>query len=79
MFLHGINGLLLSAAAGYWVYTQAEKEKNRVRKLGQLLGLAIIAISVVGAGCKIYYRITGKAAGKFFCPFTGKSAPPAQR
>lgn len=79
MLLQGVSGLLLSAAAGYWVYTQAEKEKPRVRKLGQLLGLAIIAVSVVGTGCKIYYLVTGNAPGKFFCPYTGKSAPPAQR
>ncbi len=77
--MHGLSGLLLSAAAGYWVFTHAAKEKGRVRTLGQLLGLLIIGVSVGMAGFKIYCKVTGCPPGKVFCPFTGKTAPPAPR
>ena len=36
MFLHGISGLLIAAAAGYWVLTHAEKERGRVKKFGRI-------------------------------------------
>ena len=82
--IYGVSSLLISAAAGYWVLTHASGEKGRVKKLGQLLGLAIIVVSVVGAGCKLYYQFTGQSlSGKAWCPsgkvcpFSGKtSAPP---
>ena len=78
---HSVVGLLISAAAGYWVLTQSEKEKGRVKKMGQLLGLAIIAVSVAGTVCKIYY-LTTSSKGAFcppgpLCPFTGKSSAPS--
>lgn len=78
MMEHGVTGLLIAAAAGYWVLTQAEKEKNRIKKLGQYLGLAIILVSVLGAACKVYYGVQacGMMGGSMMCPFTGKSAPP---
>lgn len=68
--VHGVSSLLISAASGYWVLTHASGEKGRVKKLGQLLGLVIIAVSVVGAGCKLYY--IGKMSG--FCP-SGPACP----
>ena len=78
---HGVSLLLISAAAGYWVLAQSEKEKGRVKKMGQLLGLAIIAVRVAGTVCKIYYLSTsGKGAfcpPSPLCPFTGKSSAPA--
>lgn len=75
--IYGVSSLLISAAAGYWVLTQASGEKGRVKKLGQLLGLAIIAVSVLGAGCKLYYlgKISGFCPSGAACPFV-KSAPP---
>ena len=79
MFLHGVSGLLITVAVGYWVFTHAEKEKGQVRKLGQLLGLIIIGVSLVGVGCKIYLLATGCPPGKVFCPYTGRTAmPPGQ-
>lgn len=79
MMGHSVAALLVAAAAGYWVLTQSEKEKNRVKKLGQLLGFGIILISVLSAVCKIYYQISNCPSGPMggmMCPFTGKSAPP---
>lgn len=76
MMGHGVPALLISAAAGYWVLTHAEKERQGgVRKLGQYLGLLIIVVSVLGAACKIYYQINSCPLGKMgsmFCPMTGK-------
>lgn len=82
MIGHGMTGLMISAAVGYWVLTQAEREKNRVRKLGQYLGFVIILISVFGVACKVYYGVKAcqMMGGGMMCPFTGKSAaPPAQK
>ena len=74
---HGVSLLLISAAAGYWVLTQASKERDRVKKLGQMLGLAIIVASVVGIGCKLYFvgKMKGSCPSVAACPFV-KSAPP---
>lgn len=79
MMSHGVSLLLISAAAGYWVLTQAEREKSRVKKLGQFLGVVIIVVSLLGAACKIYYRITNcpPGAGGWFCPVSGKGMAPA--
>jgi hypothetical protein len=73
--VHGVSPLFISAAAGYWVLTQAAKEKGRVKQLGQWLGIAIIALSVAGAACKLYLITSACATGKPYCPFVGKSVP----
>lgn len=80
MIGHGMAGLMISSAVGYWVLTQSEKEKNRMRKLGQYLGFGIILISVFGIACKVYYGVKACQAmgGGMMCPFPGKSAPPAK-
>ena len=81
MMGHGVSVLLITSAIGYWVLTQAHKEKGNLRKLGQILGLLIIAASVAGAACKIACAVQacnasgGYGAGKMACPFTGRSAP----
>lgn len=67
--------MLISAAAGYWVLAQSEKEKSKVKKLGQLLGVVIIVVSLFGAACKIYGQVSNCSSGKMggkFCPFTGR-------
>ena len=76
---HGATGLMISAAVGYWVLTQSEKEKNRVKKLGQILGFGIILVSVLALACGFYQRVQScrMMGGSMACPFTGKSAPPA--
>ena len=84
MMGHGMSMLLITSAVGYWVLTQSQKEKNNVKKIGQLLGFAIILISVLGAACKIYGAVQACKAGNCpmgisSCPFTGKSGPPMQK
>ncbi len=77
----GIGTLLISAAVGYWVLTQASTQKAQVKKLGQILGLIIILVSVVGVACKIYYLSGGQCppGGKgMICPFVGKPGPGSQ-
>ncbi len=70
---HGVGILLISAAAGYWVLTQAAGQKERLRKVGNLVGLIIIVVSLLGTACKIYYQVTGSRPGKsWMCPMTGK-------
>ena len=79
--IHGAGDLLISAAAGYWVLTQASNQKAQVKKLGQILGLIIILVSVVGIACKIYYLSGGQCppGGKaMVCPFLSKSGSPSQ-
>ena len=79
MLLHGIGGLLVAAAAGYWVLTASQRERGRVKQLGQWLGLVIVVVSVAGAACKLYYLATGGYAGagvSYLCPFTGKTVTP---
>ena len=70
---HGVATLLISAAAGYWVLTLAAKEKNRLKKLGQLVGLVIIVVSLAGAACKIYCQIG--CGSKSYCPPGAMSSP----
>ena len=78
--VYGVSGLLIAAAAGYWVLGQSAHQRDRIKALGQWLGLAIIAVSVVGAACKLYYLTTGKSVGALMCPasktcpFTGRAA-----
>ena len=74
---HGIAPLLIAAAAGYWVVTQAAGQKAQVKKLGQILGWAIVLVSVAGAACKLYYLSTGQPFGGkgIYCPVGGKSGP----
>lgn len=86
MMGHGVGTFLISAAAGYWVLTLAGTQKNRVRKLGEVLGLLIIIVSLAGTACKLYFLATGKSpvaiwcpAGKVFCPFPGAQATPASK
>jgi len=71
---HGVGSLLISAAAGYWVWIQAGSQKGNAKKLGQILGIAIIAVSLLGSACKIYYQTAGFSGKSFLCP-SGKACP----
>ena len=81
MMGHGISGLLISAAAGYWVLAQSSGQKGRVKTLGQWLGLLIIVVGIAGAACKAYCFVAGdkcmiSPAGKA-CSFGGRMGAPA--
>jgi len=83
MIGHGVSVLLITSAVGYWVLTTSEKEKGQVKKVGRLLALIIILVSLVGVACRAisFARAKGYCpAGTMSCPFTGKSASsqPAQ-
>ena len=43
---HGLIGLLLSLAAGYWVFERASERKGDVKRVGRLLGGTIIVLSL---------------------------------
>ena len=68
--------LLIAAGVGYWVLTLANKQKDRIKKLGQWLALIMITISLIGVGCKIYH-VTQYGSGckqrycesKSVCPY----------
>ena len=62
----GASGLLLSAAAGYWVLERAEGHKRGLRRAGRWLGGAIILIALAGVACRI---ISCTSA----CPWAGSS------
>ena len=74
---HGVAALFFSTAAGYWVLTLAAKEKEGTKKIGHLVGLIIIVVSLLGAACGIYRQVSacsgkyGMMGGKA-CPFTGR-------
>ena len=65
----GIGALLIASAAGYWVLTQAGKERGREKQIGRLLGLLIIVVSLGGALYKVYVL---SACRGMACPVTGK-------
>lgn len=58
--MHGVVGLLLSSAVGYWVFERASDRKGEVRRVGRLLGGAIIVLSLVGIACAAWHMSSGK-------------------
>ena len=78
---HSVGVLLLAAVAGYWVLERAATHKDGLKIIGQLLGSAIIVVSLVGVACKVWYAATcppGSTGKAWHCPFKAKTAPPAQ-
>ena len=86
--MHGAGVLLIAAGVGYWVLTLAirQKSKSKIQKLGEVLGYLIIILSILGAGCQMYFKWNrgsgyyGKKGGYFCssgvsCPFAKKSLP----
>ncbi len=80
--LHGWSGLLLAAIGGYWVLERAATHKGRLRQVGQLLGGALIAVSLVGVGCLVWCLATdragscslGKPGKGWYCPYSSKGS-----
>ena len=78
--LHDGSGLLLFAAiGGYWVLERAESHKGGLRKIGRLLGGAIILISLIGIACRVWYAVSCAVPGMKggYCPMTYHSSGPA--
>lgn len=88
MIGHGVEMLLLSTAAGYWVLERAEAHKGQLKKVGLFLGSVIIVVSLVGIVCRVWYLASAATCsdsmnktGRGWCPFMSKapsSAPNAQ-
>ena len=77
----GTGVLLLSAIGGYWVLERAATHKDGLKKIGQLLGSAIILVSLVGIVCKVWYAAACQmgASGKGgLCPFMSSRPAPSQ-
>ena len=76
--MHGMAALLLTAVAGYWVLERSQAHKGNLKRVGQLLGVAIIVLSLLGLisallGYSGRPGMTGKGG---MCPFGfGKSYP----
>ena len=58
------SGLLLSAAAGYWVLERAENHKRGLRRVGRWLGGAIILVALIGVACRVASYATGECPGR---------------
>ncbi len=80
---HGIEGLLVTAIGGYWVLERAAGQKGQVKRVGQLLGVGIILISLAGVACRAWGAAAGgfgycpmpKAGKGWHCPFMSKASP----
>ncbi len=72
----GIGMLLISAATGYWVLLHAAKEKAyQLKQIGRILGVLIIAVSVLGTACGLYRQaMMCQMYGKMYCP-PGNACP----
>ncbi len=51
MGAHHIVAYLITLAVGYWVLTLSSKEEKPNRTIGQIIGWAIIVVSIFGALC----------------------------
>lgn len=74
----GTTGLLFSMAAGYWVLERAHAHKSgALRPVGRVIGSLIIAVSLIGAACRIWAAASGSCRGyapSKWCPWK-PSAP----
>ena len=71
-----IAPLLISAAAGYLVLERAERQRNRIKTVGRIVGWLIVIASFAGVLCRVCYIAKGPMAGKVACPFMGAPKPP---
>lgn len=67
--MSGTALFLLTAAAGYWVLERASDQKKDLKMVGQLVGAAIIILSLASFACKTYWMAKyGKGYFKGVCP-----------
>ena len=82
---HGVGLLLLAAVGGYWVLERAATHKGGLKRAGQLVGSVIIAVSLIGVVCHVWYLVVGargfcsmgKTGKGVYCPYTPEMSPPA--
>ncbi len=74
---HHIVAYLISLAVGYWVLTLASKEEKSNRTIGQVIGWAIIVVSLFGVlclgACKLMacHSGMGSCDTSYSCPYSG--------
>ena len=64
--MHGAISLV-ALALGYKVFTDAHKEKEGLKLLGQTIGVVVMIAAVLSILCGV-----GKCMGKSGCPMMGK-------
>ena len=78
-----VGVLLFAAIGGYWVLERAERQKGKLKRVGQFLGWLIIVVSLVGTACRVWYLATctrGSSGKGWYCPYFPKkpSTPPSE-
>jgi hypothetical protein len=76
--MYGVGALLIAAVGGYWVLERAARQKGNLKKVGQLLGAAIIIVSLIGVACRVVSAVNcppGSVGKGWFCPYPKGSAP----
>ena len=74
---HGVGVLLLTAIGGYWVLERASGHKGNLKRIGQLVGVAVIIISFIGVACRVWCAATcpsGMMGKGGWCPFSPKTS-----
>ena len=59
---------LIALALGYGVFLQASKEKEGLRLLGQVIGIAVMIGAVLSGFCAAKYKMMGPG-----CPMSSKA------
>ena len=59
---------LVALAAGYLVFSQASKEKEGLRLLGQVIGIVVMIGALMSGFCAIRHKMAGSG-----CPFSKPS------
>ena len=75
----GMGVMLLAAVAGYWVLERASTHKGNLQRIGQVLGIAIIVLGLLGYACALGgWKVFGGRHGGF-CPFSKPASMPDGR
>ena len=78
--MHGMGIMLLASVAGYWVLERASNHKGNLKRVGQVLGIAIIILGLLGYACALGCTAQfgkGMRRGGGFCPFSKAMGSPA--
>ena len=70
--LSGIGLMLLAIVGGYIILERAASHRGDLKRIGQVLGVIVIAVSIVGVGCFVWHVSSGKS-GRYGYGKHGKS------
>ena len=68
--MHNMAGLLLTAVAGYWVLERSQSHKGNLKRVGQVLGIAVILLSLLGLMSGAWCGKSRMGGKGFVCPFS---------